>query len=309
MHRLATIITVLTAVALALARCDLPSEPTLDDAVRDLARRKGRLVRIQETPSYYDGTTTIHDVTLESSTGLVVDARVRRAIDATAATPKPAAVIIGGAHTGRGSVNLVQNDNPYVSLGMNYQDVIQYEYDADKILEQKDLVREAVRNIPAMVSLLVDYVDSLDYVDHDRIVMIGVSFGGFFTPRTAAVDQRIRNIALLYTGADLTMLATQGARRGVPDAIATLGGDLALLGWQDMDPLHWIDDVAPRHILMVNGREDEQILNDGARELFARAHEPKEFIWLPTGHLSPEDTTLIQELVDTAMARLPVLKP
>jgi hypothetical protein len=42
--------------------------------------------------------------------------------------------------------------------------------------------------------------------------------------------------------------------------------------------------------------------------LFDAAREPKTLIWLRTGHLMPTDSVLIRALVDTALARLPILR-
>jgi hypothetical protein len=44
------------------------------------------------------------------------------------------------------------------------------------------------------------------------------------------------------------------------------------------------------------------------RALYAAAREPKTLIWLTTGHLLPTDRPLIRALVDTTLARLPVLE-
>jgi hypothetical protein len=44
------------------------------------------------------------------------------------------------------------------------------------------------------------------------------------------------------------------------------------------------------------------------RALYAAAREPKSLIWLTTGHLLPTNKTLIRALVDTTLARLPVLE-
>ncbi|NIQ58634.1 MAG: hypothetical protein GWN71_36330, partial [Gammaproteobacteria bacterium] len=94
--------------------CDLPWEPTLDEAIRDLQRRKGTLVQVHELAPRLDGETTVFDVTLTSSTGLVVQARVRRALGATADDPRAAAAVVGGVHTGRSAVDLLPNDNAHV---------------------------------------------------------------------------------------------------------------------------------------------------------------------------------------------------
>lgn len=58
---------------------------------------------------------------------------------------------------------------------------------------------------------------------------------------------------------------------------------------------------------MVNGVDDPQMPRAAVQALYDAAQEAKTLIWLHTGHLEPTDSALIRSLVDTALARLPVL--
>ena len=59
---------------------------------------------------------------------------------------------------------------------------------------------------------------------------------------------------------------------------------------------------------MVNGVDDAQMPVDAVQRLYDAAREPKSLVWLRTGHLMPTDSLLIRTLIDTAFARLPVLR-
>jgi hypothetical protein len=59
---------------------------------------------------------------------------------------------------------------------------------------------------------------------------------------------------------------------------------------------------------MINGVDDPQMPRSAVESLFDAAREPKTLIWLRTGHLMPTDSVLIRALVDTALARLPILR-
>jgi hypothetical protein len=50
------------------------------------------------------------------------------------------------------------------------------------------------------------------------------------------------------------------------------------------------------------------LLLEAVRALYQAAGKPKARIWLTTGHLLPTDRPLIRALVDTTLARLPVLR-
>jgi fermentation-respiration switch protein FrsA (DUF1100 family) len=76
----------------------------------------------------------------------------------------------------------------------------------------------------------------------------------------------------------------------------------------EFEPARFVGAIAPRPVVMINGVDDPQIPAAAVRALHDALREPKEQIWLRTGHLMPDDTLLIRALVDTALARLPVLR-
>jgi fermentation-respiration switch protein FrsA (DUF1100 family) len=66
------------------------------------------------------------------------------------------------------------------------------------------------------------------------------------------------------------------------------------------DPTHFIPRIAPRPVLLVNGRGDRQIPEASARMLFEAAREPKRQVWLDTPHRiqgEPELTALVSGAV------------
>jgi fermentation-respiration switch protein FrsA (DUF1100 family) len=79
--------------------------------------------------------------------------------------------------------------------------------------------------------------------------------------------------------------------------------------YAEFAPERYIAQIAPRPIVMVNGIDDPQMPRSAVEALYAAAREPKALIWLRTGHLMPTDSVLVRALVDTAMSRLPALKP
>jgi fermentation-respiration switch protein FrsA (DUF1100 family) len=78
--------------------------------------------------------------------------------------------------------------------------------------------------------------------------------------------------------------------------------------YYEFEPTQYVAAIAPRPVIMVNGRDDPQMPIRAVRALYAAAREPKTLIWLTTGHLLPTNKRLIRALVDTTLARLPVLE-
>ena len=83
---------------------------------------------------------------------------------------------------------------------------------------------------------------------------------------------------------------------------------VAMRPFADLAPERFVGAIAPRPVLMVNGIDDPQIPAAAVRTLYDALRPPRELIWLRTGHLMPDDTLLVRALVDTALARLPVLR-
>ncbi|MEJ2216204.1 MAG: alpha/beta hydrolase [Gemmatimonadota bacterium] len=159
--------------------------------------------------------------------------------------------------------------------------------------------------------VLADYLATRPEVDPRKIVLIGVSFGGFFAPAAAAADTSFVNVALLYTGGDLRGLAAELASSRIdelPDAFTILASDLASLPIARLEPRLYVGRISPRPVLLVNGLRDERVPRASALALHNAARPPKDVLWLPTAHLEPGDTALIVELVDTAFARLPAFR-
>ncbi len=61
---------------------------------------------------------------------------------------------------------------------------------------QGEMIRE--QKIPfrydweKVVGPVIDFAEDLPQVDTDRIALMGISFGGYFAPRAAAFDDRIK---------------------------------------------------------------------------------------------------------------------
>lgn len=286
--------------------CDLPYAPGVNDTGEELDRRRGRLAAATETLISEDALVRIRDVQLTSTTGLQLLARVRVPLNAGPASRLPGVVVIGGRDTGRDAVRHVAPDAPAVIIAPEYPDVLKTQ-GTSELVERIYDIRAAALDLAAGLQLLAEYLTTRPEVDPGSIVLIGVSYGGFFAPMAAASDNRFSNIALLYSAGDLQTVLQQNMDENLPTASRQLGAELAVLPLQRLEPLRYVASLAPRPLLIVNGLYDDRIPRRSAEALMNKAREPKEIVWLPTGHLEPSDTALIRELVDTAFARLPIL--
>jgi fermentation-respiration switch protein FrsA (DUF1100 family) len=62
--------------------------------------------------------------------------------------------------------------------------------------------------------------------------------------------------------------------------------------------------IAPRPLLLVNALDDQLVPRASAERLLASARPPVRQIWLPLGHLMPDDTLQMRVLADSTLAHL-----
>jgi fermentation-respiration switch protein FrsA (DUF1100 family) len=176
----------------------------------------------------------------------------------------------------------------------------------DVMLHERRL-QQAAADIPSQFLMGAEYLAQRADVDSGRMALAATSFAVPFATIAAAADARFRNVALIYGAGDLPgVLAANLALE--PEFLRGPAAWLAMRPFAAFAPERFIGHIAPRPVIMVNGVDDPQMPVDAARSLYRSAREPKELIWMRTGHLMPTDSALIRSLVDTAMARMPVLQ-
>ncbi len=290
-----------------LTACDLPVAPGSGGYAAEIAERKGRLETVEVGAATESDGLLLSEFRVTSSTGLVARGRLRVPVDATAADPRALVVLLGGVQRGGDAIDLIPSGLPHVGAALWYPEALDAE-DAADALRKLDRLEEVALDVPAAILLALDHLAKLDVVDPARVAVVGASFGGFFAPAAAASDPRIVNLGLLYAGGDLAGLLAAHLEGEVPSAAAVLGAEMAVLRLQRLEPVRYMARVAPRPVLLVNGIDDDLVVRASAEALIRATQPPRDVVWLPTGHLDPDDEAFLQELVDTALARLPVLR-
>lgn len=193
-----------------------------------------------------------------------------------------------------------------VVLSLDYPETLPYEFNPLTLLLQSDQIRRELRRIPRLFSLGGAYLTQRADVDTSRLTMVVTSFAVPFGVLAAAEDRRFGNVGLIYGAGDLGSVLE--ANLSVePRFLRSVAAWLAHQLYGEFEPTRYIASIAPRPLIMVNGRDDPQMPVGAVRALYAAAREPKALIWLTTGHLLPTDRPLIRTLVDTTLARLPAL--
>lgn len=194
-----------------------------------------------------------------------------------------------------------------VVLSLDYPEEIPFEFEPLTLLLGSDDIRRELRRIPRLFSLGGAYLTQRADVDSSRIAMVVTSFAVPFGVLAAAEDPRFRNVGLIYGAGDLGAVLEANLALE-PRFLRSVAAWLAHQLYGEFEPTNYVAGIAPRPLIMVNGRDDPQMPAQAVRALYAAAREPKTLIWLTTGHLLPTDRPLIRALVDTTLDRLPVLE-
>lgn len=166
-------------------------------------------------------------------------------------------------------------------------------------LWQLPRLRAGILATPRMLGLSADYLASRTDVDPRCVVAVGASLGVYPVAAWAAGDSRARAVALLQ-GGDLEIVLDAALARYVNSGFArrryaALGARL----FAPLDPPRVVSRIAPRPLLVVGARDDEQIPRTAVEAVHAAAGEPKSLRWIDAGHLRGfEDTTQLRMLFD-----------
>ncbi len=254
------------------------------------------LINAESTVTEIDSGEFVYEITLHNGYPLPLTCYLRIP---EGESKYPVMILLGGLNTGKKAIRLIGETelmDEFIIMTMDYP------YDGKT---KKVPLLEALRNIPeirravfrsaASVSLMIDYLLSRPEVDRDRVFVTGGSFGAFFTIAAGALDSRIKGVASLYCGGDLSLLIEKNLHWN-PPVLRKLGGALIELFLLPMEPLNYVESIAPRPFLMINGNDDEQIPRESIMMLLEKAGEPKDIIWLDSRHIQHADDALLQEM-------------
>lgn len=175
---------------------------------------------------------------------------------------------------------------------------VQYPYASpDGLLERlrwPHHIRVAAFRTVAGGMLASTFLHSEEYLDIDRLVVIGVSVGVPFATLHGALDERVPTVMLIHGGGDL---ASQVRAVHEPRWLATPASIMAAILFHSFEPLRYVDRIAPRKLVIVAARNDTILPAETVEKLYARAREPKQLIWTESGHVRSKDTDLIMRII------------
>jgi fermentation-respiration switch protein FrsA (DUF1100 family) len=137
----------------------------------------------------------------------------------------------------------------------------------------------------------IDYLASLEEVDRSRLCLLGSSGGAAISVYVAANDPRVSSLVTFACPADFSFLADKKRAKATIDHFRSIGlirdadfppsEDEWFDGFNTVSPIHWIDRISPRPLLLIHGDKDDLVPVEHAYKLYEKATEPKELFVIP----------------------------
>ncbi len=269
--------------------------------------RKGEIVEVRAAPTVREsGSYTSQGVRLVADTGLAVDLRVLR--PSAEHGPLPLMVVLGGHRTGQDAVDLVGDPGNVVVAALDYP------YNGPtrirnlrQFVPALRLMQQGLLDTPPAVSLALDWLMTLPYIDQEQVELVGVSLGTPFVAVAGALDQRFARVWIIHGGAGNEGWIEYNLGSRVPSEFwrphaARL---LHLLAYgPSFDTKDWVSQISPRPLIVIGATDDERLPRHKVEQLFAAAGEPRELIWTEGAHVDPRRPDIVQELLAIVRARM-----
>lgn len=270
-----------------------------------LVARHGRLL-IEDVKTGADAGIVDELLHLESSSGLRVDARVRRP---DSDERLPVLLMLGGHDTGKDAVDLVGTPEGVAFVAPDYPYYADHHPDGFwASMAIVDDIQAAFLDAPPALSLILDWLLKQPWVDPERVELIGVSLGVPFAAPAGALDQRFSRVWLMHGGGDNVSWVSHAGREHIEnETLRRLVARTALLlvYGNTFDTVYWIEQTAPRPVILVMARDDDYVPPEAQRPLIEiAAREHVEVIWTEGMHIGPERTFELQQLLQTVLDRV-----
>src|SRR5699024_35041 len=116
----------------------------------------------------------------------------------------------------------------------------------------------------------IDFIEQSENLDGTRIGYFGISLGGVIGTILSGVDERIKVPVLALAGGRMNfMYGSKAFSKSIQSFFLPI------------DPIHYVRNISPRPLLMINADQDEVIPPITSKFLYRKAKKPKEIIWYP----------------------------
>ncbi|MBV6643180.1 MAG: acetylxylan esterase [Cyclobacteriaceae bacterium] len=155
----------------------------------------------------------------------------------------------------------------------NHGDRKKYDYDFDLTDGYRYWTRNLIAQTVFDLRRSIDFLETRPEIDSSRIGYYGISLGGVIGTIFCGVDDRVKAPVIALAGGNLSLMFGLDALSDETQEFFSI-----------IDPINFVELIAPRPLLMINAENDEVIDPLTSKMLYQAADEPKEIIWYPSRH-------------------------
>ena len=225
-------------------------------------------------------------------------------LSAAGNTPVPTIILLGGAPKGRQALAFMPavGENAVVSLDwpMPIPDEMPRSWG---LLPEAPALRRDILSAPGQIAAVYDWLSAQDWVDRDRISLVGVSLGAMIAPsaqflieEASAADKPLAASLLAFGGVDIPAMIEANPALGNSPWLRDNPSRLAWLGWlagkmlAPIEPAHYLPRLNGQ-FLVVTASRDGVIPKASAERMIALTPEPKDMVAITGGHIGPDPET------------------
>lgn len=209
----------------------------------------------------------------------------------------PIVIILGGMMTGKSAVNYAYGVTNVVLAAPDYRYNPRNDYNIltifyDMIEAYEALYMQIVDNL-----LIINYLKSWTNNEKQNLSILGYSFGVPFALATAAVNNDIDHLALIYGGADLKFLLHNNLNlyNNFLDDILV---NIIWLHVITFEPEQMASQIKSEPVLLINGLKDEKIPEIAAKKLHDAIKVSKTALWVDSKHVHPRNKKLTLKIIE-----------
>ena len=270
------------AVTIASTGCG-PADASADEiaAFRSL---RGTLATVRTSDARPRGRYIEERVRLENSTGLVATGLLLHPAS-SADRCLPAMLLEDGREEMSGVINRLPPEfGDMVVLSLDYPTELPDNPQIRDVTLHATAVRRGARVAPALFSLGAGYLAQRPDVDSARVALVAASYAVPFGTIAAAMDERVRNVALIYGAGSLPQVFAANLK-GVPSVLTRPLATLAMMPFAPFTPERYVRLIAPRPLVMINGVDDSRMPLLGGAHAVRRGARPE------GAHSAPDRTS------------------
>lgn len=155
----------------------------------------------------------------------------------------------------------------------DHGDRLKDDYDFSLVGDFRYWTRDLVSQTVFDLRRAIDFIETREDVDSQRVGYYGISLGGIIGTLFCAVDDRVKVPVIVLAGGSLNLMF------GMDALSADTKNFLSII-----DPINFVKLISPRPLLMINAENDDIVPPITSKLLFNKADKPKEIIWYPSKH-------------------------